>query len=270
VNNPSISNRRAAAGRTTHRHRISAILTAFAVAAAVTAVGAGTPVGAQTTTTVAVTEVAPWGSGIGSTTGYAADWFEVTNLGPTAVNITGWKMDDNSNAFANSVALNGITSIAAGESVIFMETSNATVVSTFRTAWSVAPTVQIGTYTGSGVGLSASGDAVNLFTSAGAVVTGVTFGASTAAAPFASFENATGQGSTTLPGPIITTFSAISVNGAYASADSIGVGSPGTNPAGVGPDPVIPEFPAGGVLLAMLAGLGLVVLVVRRRQVSAA
>ena len=65
-----------------------------------------------------ISEVAPWASG-NSTLG--ADWFEVTNSSSSAINITGWKMDDNSNSFGSSVALNGITSIAAGESVIFIE-----------------------------------------------------------------------------------------------------------------------------------------------------
>ena len=47
---------------------------------------------------VAVTEVAPWGS---SWPEYKADWFELTNESPVAVSLTGWKMDDSSNAFAH-------------------------------------------------------------------------------------------------------------------------------------------------------------------------
>ena len=69
-----------------------------------------------------ISEVAPWGSG--NNTPYGVDWFEVTNTGASAVTLTGWKMDDNSNAFANAVLLNGVTTIAPGESVIFMETAN--------------------------------------------------------------------------------------------------------------------------------------------------
>ncbi len=67
-------------------------------------------------------------------------------------------MDDNSNSFGAAVALNGITSIAAGESVIFIESdAPGTVVPAFKTLWFGAnppPGLQIGTYTGSGVGLS--------------------------------------------------------------------------------------------------------------------
>src|SRR5437762_4302963 len=69
---------------------------------------------------VFISEINP--SGSGSTSGYAADWFEVTNAGPGAVNISGWNMDDNSNGVPASaeVFLSGISSIAEGESVIFL------------------------------------------------------------------------------------------------------------------------------------------------------
>ena len=46
---------------------------------------------------VFISEVHPSGSG---NTSYSADWFEVTNNGTTAVTITGWQMDDNSNGTA--------------------------------------------------------------------------------------------------------------------------------------------------------------------------
>src|SRR5262245_7896755 len=147
---------------------------------------------------IVISEVDP----SGSSRSYAADWFEVTNTGPSAVNITGWKMDDNSNGSPASaqVALNGITSIAPGESVIFLETSNLTATrSAFLTAWfgaSAPAGLQIGSYSGSGVGLSTSGDAVNLFDAAGNRVTGVAFGAAPASA---TFDNTLGLGSATLP-----------------------------------------------------------------------
>ncbi|MCX7403881.1 MAG: lamin tail domain-containing protein, partial [Planctomycetia bacterium] len=55
---------------------------------------------------------------------YNGDWFEITNYGDAAVDITGWKMDDNTFAFATTVALNGITSVGIGESVVFTESAN--------------------------------------------------------------------------------------------------------------------------------------------------
>ena len=80
---------------------------------------------------VTITEVAPWSSG---NSPVGADWFELTNTGSSAVNITGWKVDDNSNSFASAVALNGIASIAAGQSVIFVE-GNAATADAFKSNW---------------------------------------------------------------------------------------------------------------------------------------
>ena len=174
--------------------------------------------------TITISEVAPWSSG---NSPVAADWFEVTNNGTSAVNITGWKMDDNSNSFASSVALNGITSIGPGESVIFLETASpATTTTAFINTWfgGTAPAgLQIGSYTGSGVGLSTGGDAVNLFDAAGTLQAKVTFNASPAG-PFPTFNNAAGLNNQT-----ISELSKVGVNGAFkAMADTNEIGSPGT------------------------------------------
>ncbi|MBD2156858.1 SdiA-regulated domain-containing protein [Leptolyngbya sp. FACHB-16] len=171
-----------------------------------------------------ISEVAPWASGNSS---IGADWFEVTNTGTSSVDITGWRMDDSSNAFATSVALNGITSIAPGESVIFLESAApATVIDNFKTLWfgtNESTNLQIGTYTGSGVGLGTGGDAVNLFNAGGALQTSVTFGASPAGPSFPTFDNAAGLNNTT-----IAQFSAVGVNGAFvATGNANEIGSPG-------------------------------------------
>ena len=92
--------------------------------------------------TLAISEVDP----SGSSRSYAADWFEVTNTGPSDVNISGWKMDDNSNSFASAVSLRSVsglpavTSIPAGKSVVFFEdngtgSNDATIIANFSTAW---------------------------------------------------------------------------------------------------------------------------------------
>ena len=196
---------------------------AAVVAAPVLGLVQSTPAGAVTPS-VTVSEVAPWSSG---NSPVAADWFELTNTGASPVTITGWKMDDNSNSFASSVALNGITSIAPGESVIFIETTSAATVATFKSTWfgnSVPSGLQIGMYNGSGVGLSTGGDAVNIFDSTGTLVTRVDFGASESAGPFHSFDNAAGLNNAT-----ISTLSATGTHGAFVAAnDSNEVGSPGT------------------------------------------
>ena len=205
---------------------------------------------------VAITEVAPWGSSA-TTTPYATDWFELTNFGTSAINITGWKMDDNSNSFASSIALTGITSIAAGESVIFTE-NPATI--SFLNTWfgSNVPTgLQIGNYTGAGVGLSATADAVNIYNNLGALQANVTFGAADAVAPFQTFDNAAG-----LNNVAIATLSTVGTNSAFAAVNplnisTVQIGSPGLVAAPV------PE-PENYAL--MMAGLGLINLVARKRQ----
>ena len=191
-----------------------------------------------------ISEVSPWSSG---NSVYNADWFEVTNTGTSAVDITGWKMDDNTNSFASSVALNGVTSIAPGQSVIFLETATPdATISAFKTAWfgtNVPSGLIIGSYTGGGVGLStgATGDAVNLFNASGTRITGISFGTSTA---YTTFDNAVGLGSNTLPLPTVSTLSAVGVKGGFLSFNnalnvtSKETGSPGrimnmNNPASI-------------------------------------
>jgi Lamin Tail Domain len=51
---------------------------------------------------IVISEVAPWGS---SNSPPMADWFELTNIRDTAVDIAGWKVEDNSHTFANALAL---------------------------------------------------------------------------------------------------------------------------------------------------------------------
>jgi uncharacterized protein YjiK/2',3'-cyclic-nucleotide 2'-phosphodiesterase (5'-nucleotidase family) len=179
-----------------------------------------------------VTEVAPWSSG---NSPVAADWFEITNTGSSAVNISGWKFDDSSNAFASALTLNGVTSIGAGESVVFIETSAATTATApaaFLRNWfgTQAPAgLQIGTYTGSGAGLSTGGDAVNIYNAAGVLQTNLVFGASPASAPFATFNNAALQNNATT-----STLSAVGTNGAFSVTNPLPttvtvaeIGSPG-------------------------------------------
>ena len=175
--------------------------------------------------TLIISEVAPWSSG---NSPVAADWFEVTNTGTSAVDITGWKVDDNSATFAAALALNGITTIAPGESVIFIETADLpTTKAAFLSNWFGANPpagLQIGNYSGSGIGLGTSGDAVNLYNASGVLQASVTFGASPAGPSFATFNNAAGLNNTT-----ISQLSSIGVNGAFVAVnDSNEMGSPGS------------------------------------------
>ena len=176
---------------------------------------------------VTISEVAPWGSGNSPA---AADWFEVTNNGATTLDITGWKVDDSSNSFAASLALTGITSIAPGESVIFLESSlsnpAATVVANFKSLWfgSNPPAgLQVGTYQGTGMGLSTGGDAINLYDTAGVQQANVVFGASPTTL-YKTFNNAIGLNNTT-----ISVLSEVGVNDAFVALnDANEIGSPGS------------------------------------------
>ena len=69
-----------------------------------------------------ITEVDAAGSG---NTNYGADWFELTYTGSVSSNISGWKMDDGTAAFASAVAFRGITNILPGQTIILLE-GNAT------------------------------------------------------------------------------------------------------------------------------------------------
>lgn len=169
-----------------------------------------------------ITEVAPWSSG---NSPVAADWFEVTNTGARAVGIAGWKFDDVSESFAGGSALTGITSIAPGESVIFVQTGDlATTSATFRSNWfgaSPPAGLQIGSHTGDGLGTG--GDAVNLFDSNGVRRAKLVFGQSPLGL-FGTFDN-----TAALDAATVTLKSVPGVNGAFIAANSaIEIGSPGS------------------------------------------
>jgi hypothetical protein len=160
---------------------------------------------------LAITEISPWSSG---NSPYMADWFEVTNVGGAVVDLTGYKVDDSSNAFGSALARNGVASIAPGQSVLFTE-GTASTAAALKSFWGI-PDVAVGFYSGGGIGLSTDGDAVNLFDPLGRRVAGVTFGPSTT---FFTFDNAAGAAA-------VTALSRLGVNGAFTVGGA--TGSPGT------------------------------------------
>ena len=168
------------------------------------------------------------------TNGDIADWFELTNVGDSAVNITGYKIDDSSWGTPSTaqIALNGITNIAPGESVVFLEGSSTTV-TTFKTNWGLGSQTQVGYYAGSGIGLSSGGDGVTLFDAAGSELSGaanssylagrirVSFGAASTSYSFRWSYTTTGEFSGSME-----TSSFGDIQGAFTSANGC-TGSPG-------------------------------------------
>ena len=182
-----------------------------------------------------------------SSSGSTADWIEVTNYGSTAINLTGWKMDDGSFNFAASVNLNGIASIGAGESVIFIESAGGTAIPGFQTFWGSLSNVQVGYYSGSGVGFSSGGDGACLFDASGNILSQVSFGAATSGASFFYGWDALGNLDANYNG-LVSTVGTIGTQVTTTSADALGnVGSLGS---AIG-------VPAPGALALLgLAGLG--------------
>jgi hypothetical protein len=179
--------------------------------------------------TVLITEVAPWGDLIinrSNITTYFTDWFELTNTGSSAVDITGWQMDDNSNG-SEKVNLTGISSIAAGESVIFTEKAAT---ADFLSTWfgsNVPVGLQVGNYTGQNVGLSVLfSDAVNIFDASGVLQANVVWVNADREAPYQTFDNAEGLNYAT-----ISLLSVVGTNGAFVALNALNnvneTGSPG-------------------------------------------
>ena len=172
---------------------------------------------------IIISEVDPSGSGAGNNT-YKEDWFELTNTGVQPVDLAGWSADD-SHEVAGKFPLQDVSSIAPGESVVFVQadtsstatTTPAQTVAAFRSDWGLGADVQVGFYSDED-GLSQSGDEVNVYDAGENLVTGVSFGASENQV---SFDNSAG-----ITGPIDTFSDAGGDDGSFT--DSHGeTGSPG-------------------------------------------
>jgi hypothetical protein len=163
------------------------------------------------------------------------------------------------------VALNGVSSIGAGESVVFVETASPlTVIPDFRSFWGgSAATATIGSYTGSGVGFSSGGDGIVLFNSGSAEATPqVLFPAATLGSSF-FYQYASNGDPTTSPNSnaVVSTVGTINGQVTYLSANTVtqNIGSPGTAINAV-PEPTsLATLACGGLL-----GLGFAAR--RRRQ----
>jgi len=110
------------------------------------------------------------------------DWFEITNTGGSAIDVTGWSWDDSSNTPGSS-NFGSLTLIGAGQSVIICEEPIGSE-STWLSDWGISGVV-VSTIGGSSFqGLGAGGDQVNIYDASGTLVTGVVFGSATGGASF--------------------------------------------------------------------------------------
>lgn len=94
------------------------------------------------------------------------DFFELYNYGTTAVDLTGWKWDDDSANFADAAAATfGAITLNAGEKLIVVASTNE---AAFRTAWNNLPAgVKVAALGGPGLGAQ---DAIAVFNASGNVV----------------------------------------------------------------------------------------------------
>jgi len=172
---------------------------------------------------IVITEVMSSSAHSGSGNTSNGDWFELTNTGGSAVNITGWSWDDNSFT-PGSATFGGITSIAAGQSIIFTEETLGAEAA-WISDWGLSGVTVVNLGGTVFQGLGAPGDSVRIYDNLNATVASVTFGASTAGFSFAWDTNGNSLG-----------LSAISQNGAFQAAfdgktsgegPGIDIGSPG-------------------------------------------
>ena len=162
----------------------------------------------------------------GDTSGHG-DWFELSNFGNFPVNLFGYRVDDSHDTFSDATTITNHVSIHPGESVVFVQDMTP---DQFQTWWgpNLQPTVQIIDYHGSG--LSAAGDAINVWNAVATVDDQV------AAATFFSATNGINGGVTfgfdptqLNPGGFDgTTYSSSGINGAFVAAVGGDIGSPGT------------------------------------------
>ncbi len=111
------------------------------------------------------------------------DYFELTNFGNTAVDISGWKYDDESMDLGDAVPFNLVTSIAPGETIVIFQLDEtdpldptydpAGELANFRAAWGLGNDIQVGWHNGAGMG---KGDAATIFDENDAIVTQLAYG----------------------------------------------------------------------------------------------
>lgn len=105
---------------------------------------------------------------IGGGTGLG-EFIEITNIGGSAIDLTGWSFDDLS-AVPGAFSISGLGVLAAGSSAIITENADA---NAFRTGWGLSGSVAV--IGGLNQNLSSGGDALNLFDASNTLVDTLVF-----------------------------------------------------------------------------------------------
>ena len=149
-----------------------------------------------------------------------SDWWELSNLGNFAVNLNGYRFDDDHDSFSDADTITNHVTIAPGESIVLVEDMTP---QAFRAWWgtqNLSPSLQILTYPT--IGFSSSSDSIYLWNAAATTVTDVV-----ASVAFSTAARGVSFGYD----PAANVFGALSApgqNGAFVAAGNGDVGSPGT------------------------------------------
>ncbi|WP_379715984.1 lamin tail domain-containing protein [Haloferula chungangensis] len=177
---------------------------------------------------------------------FSGDWFEITNTGPSAINLAGYYWDDNGPTGADGAVFPDI-SIAVGQSIVIVDEDNADLAD-WIAAWGGGVTAYSSEdFSGDDAfsGLGGGGDQIEIWDSNPNVgpanlVASAVFGSSTDGSSFQWDTSGNFLG-----------VSSSGVNGAFASTSGGDIASPGA---------AVPE--PGSALLAALGLLGFL----RRRR----
>jgi hypothetical protein len=150
-----------------------------------------------------------------------ADWWELTSFESQTVDLSGWRFNDNGGGLTDPFVFPAGLLIPPGESIVFSEGLTAT---QFRDWWgstNLPANVQIVTYSGAGLSLSATGDGIRLWDAQTAdpndTTASVDFGTATAGVSF-NYNPGTAQ---------FGANSQLGVNGVIRAGATSDIGSPG-------------------------------------------